>query len=339
MLRIGTRLLVRLGASALLAIPLTSFAPVEDAARLEPLRVETWLESGPSDECVDVLFVGDGYTEDLLHRDGAGRSSLFWRDVDHFSRRMLEELPFSWYRDRFNIRALFVPSEEEGCDPDPQRDRAATLLESHFDHWRGRILRFRRERLLTDLVKAVGDVDIVFVMVNTDRYGGSGSVLRYYRPRGVPCPAPVFAARNPSAFAIAVHELGHSFANLTDEYADTSMHGEYRLPGGGRDIDHPNATRAGRFDPSSFETLRDTVKWGRFLELPGAEEHEWVHEGSYYRSRGVFRPWPTCKMRAREDSFCPVCAEAMARAIVETCGERWDEGAYHRAHPIESWGE
>jgi hypothetical protein len=37
------------------------------------------------------------------------------------------------------------------------------------------------------------------------------------------------------------------------------------------------------------------------------------------------------------DPFCPVCCEAVARAIFRTCGLEWDDAEYHRAHPLELW--
>ena len=44
-------------------------------------------------------------------------------------------------------------------------------------------------------------------------------------------------------------------------------------------------------------------------------------------------------MRDAADPFCPVCCEELARAIQETCGIEWDDGAYHRARPLALWSE
>jgi len=301
----------------------------ESPAPLPPVR--TWLESGRPAESIDVLVVGDGYVAADLVEDGP-----YWRDLERFSSRLLGELPFRSFRERFNIRASTLTSEESGCDPSPFRNAVNTALESYFDSSSGRVLKFRNATLLTELVRGTGEIDIVFVMVNTDRYGGSGSVLPDLLVRGRPCPAPVFAAGNADGIQIALHELGHSFAGLTDEYADPPLQRRYRLPWK-RDIRHPNATRKGQFDASSREALRGSLKWSHFLDLPGAESYSWLHEGAYYREEDCFRPWETCMMRSSRDPFCPVCCEQMARNLTEACGDLWDPAQYHLDHPLSLW--
>lgn len=74
-----------------------------------------------------------------------------------------------------------------------------------------------------------------------------------------------------------------------------------------------------------------------FLELPGADAMPWMHEGAYYRSKGWWRPWPFCLMRENNHPFCPVCSEALARAIHEACGLPFNDDSYHAAHPLEGW--
>jgi hypothetical protein len=176
----------------------------------------------------------------------------------------------------------------------------------------------------------------VFVMVNTERYGGAGTELAELMVRGRPLPAPTYAAQDTRSFLIAVHELGHSFADLDDEYADEDLHGSFPLPEKG-DIPEANVSLEREFERTSFERLKATVKWRHFLELPGAAKAKWFHEGGYYRERGVFRPWPTCRMRDHEDPFCPVCAEEIARTIHAACGLEWDDAAWHKAHPLSQW--
>lgn len=305
-------------------------SPVQaGTARAPELRV--WMESGAREASVDVLFVGDGYTEKEL-----GRSGKYWKDVERCSKRLFQDEPFASYKARFNVRALMVESEDQGCDPAPDEDRADTALDSRFDSADGRLLTFEDSACLKGLVEASGPTDIVFVMVNTERYGGAGTELHELRVRGRPLPAPTYAAQDTRSFLIAVHELGHSFADLDDEYVDEDLHGTFPLPEKG-DLPEANVSLERAFERGSFERLRATVKWKHFLGLPGAAKAKWVHEGGYYRERGVFRPWATCRMRENEDPFCPVCAEEIARTIHATCGLEWDDAAWHKAHPLSEW--
>src|SRR5262249_22324303 len=155
--------------------------------------------------------------------------------------------------------------------------------------------------------------------------------------RGRPLPAPTFSAQDTTSFMIAVHELGHSFANLADEYEDEAEASRQRLPDDGHDLDSANVTLNGHFDASSFKTLAETVKWRHFLALPGARTHEWLFEGGYYRQRGVYRPWRHCRMRDHAAPFCPICEEELAKAIHDCCGDPWDDAAWHKERPLTAW--
>ncbi len=108
-----------------------------------------------------------------------------------------------------------------------------------------------------------------------------------------------------------MHELGHSFADLDDEYVDTATASAYPLPKTKEDLRAPNVTLPGHFDDSSFSTLKKTVKWKHLLDLRGANKHKWVHEGGYYRAKGVYRPWRICMMGDFGKPFCPVSAGAL----------------------------
>jgi len=303
--------------------------PQEEPPQAPPIRV--WRSSGPPESTVDVLFVGDGYTKKHL-----GRSGKYWKDVERCSKRLFQDLPFSAYEDRFNVRALLLESPEEGCDRAQSEHEVDTALDSAFDTREGRLLVFRDAARLEALVRAAGPTDIVFVMVNTERYGGAGTELGSIRVRGRALPAPTYAAQDTLSFLIAVHELGHSFADLDDEYVDAATAPSFPLPDAG-DLPEANVSLAHAFERGSRERLAATVKWKHFLELPGAAKERWFHEGGYYREAGVFRPWPTCRMRENEAPFCPVCCEEVARTIHAACQIPWDDEAWHKAHPLSAW--
>lgn len=302
-------------------------------AKEEGPSVRTWLSSGPSERCVDVVFIGDGYQKKHLSPEGK-----YWIDVKRYASRLLEEAPFSWYRDKFNVRAVMLESTDEGCDDNEKAEKKRkTALGSTFDTRDGRLLYFTDAAALERAVKVAGPVDIAFVMVNTERYGGSGTVLAQVKVRDRPLPAPTFAARDTPSFLIAIHELGHSFAGLADEYDDPRAAITFPLPKGDADLAEPNVTLASHIDLKDRASLARTAKWAHFLKLPGGQKPAWAHEGGHFRLKGVYRPWPACKMLKTQDPYCPICCEEVAKAIFTACGEIWDDDAFHKAHPLSLW--
>ncbi|HUR29048.1 MAG TPA: M64 family metallopeptidase [Planctomycetota bacterium] len=316
-------------ARCMLLIALAAIAPQSAKDKSPDQRV--WVESGPREASVDVLFVGDGYTSKELARAGK-----YWKDVDRCAKRLFQDPPFSTYKARFNVRALLLESKQAGCDASADKNDVDTALNCRFDTREGRLLVFEDSARLKTLVEQSGQTDIVFVMVNTERYGGAGTLLHEIDVRGKPLPAPTYAAQDTRSFLIAVHELGHSFADLADEYADKDLHATFPLPKQG-DLGPANVSLASAFDRSSFERLKAEVKWRHFLELPGASKEKWFWEGGYYRESGVFRPWNVCRMREHEQPFCPICCEQVARAIHGACGIEWDDAAWHKSQPLAEW--
>ena len=97
-----------------------------------------------------------------------------------------------------------------------------------------------------------------------------------------------------------MHEFGHSFAGLADEYFYDDQYVEYYYPG--TEPWEQNITTLADFDS----------KWKDMLDAGQAE----LLEGAGYQSKGVYRPAKDCRMHTnRPDSFCPVCQRAIARII------------------------
>ena len=133
-----------------------------------------------------------------------------------------------------------------------------------------------------------------------------------------------------------MHEIGHAFAGLADEYADAGQVHRFPLPTPPDDLSAANVTLWRMVDESSADSIAATVKWRHFLELPGARDWPWLYSGGYYRASLVFRPWKSCCMRDG-DEFCPVCDEEVAKAIVACLGETWDDAAWHEQRPLSDW--
>jgi hypothetical protein len=284
--------------------------------------VDTVLEGGSARKSVDVVILGDGYVAEDLAPDGA-----YERDVKATVEALFELSPYREYKDWFNVYAVYAESFDRGAEDEFGRNDKKTILDATFDRKGGRLLMIQRPENAARLAKNAPATDIVLIVVNDDRYGGSGGVLAGEMP------APVFAS-SPESVQIAIHELGHSFAGLGDEYADPEAAETRPVPLGTKDFEEPNLTRARFVDTTSPETIAKTVKWKHFLELPGAGGVISAFEGGYYQPEGVFRPQARCKMRENEAPFCHVCRETIARNIHRVAKRKFDHDGYHEQHPI-----
>ena len=307
--------------------------PVGAQKEKDARDLRTFVDSGPRGRCVDVLIVGDGYDADEI-----GSKGKFWNDALRPTARLLAVAPFATYRDRFNVHVLPVQSARSGCDQARDKDEFDTALDCAFESLGSQVLVVGDVARLEQLVKASGQIDLVLVLANTRRRGAGGAVLPGIAVRGRPCPAIAVAADDLDSFWLALRELGRGFAGLAYESDDAASHLRYPLPVEG-DVTAANATLARCVDASTPQKLRSTLKWKHFLALPGAQGCKWLHEGAFYRSTDVFRPWETCAMRDPGKPFCPVCAEEVSKAILDACGARWNDKAWHEEHPLTDWFE
>jgi len=168
------------------------------------------------------------------------------------------------------------------------------------------------------------DWDIIIVMVNDTKYGGSGATI-HGKLHGIKqeIPAPVYAAGNERGIRIAFHELGHSLANLADEYVDERIAHQYSMQ---YVKNKPN-----------IDTTKDLkrIKWRVFLKKdPKAKRIIGAYEGAYYRKRGVFRPQKYCRMRSLNSKFCHICRKALVRSFHRICRLKFDVDAYHQKNPV-----
>jgi IgA Peptidase M64/Peptidase M64 N-terminus len=149
---------------------------------------------------VDVVILSEGYTET--------EKKKFESDLEHFTKIFFSQEPYKSYKNFFNIYGVFKASKESGAD-EPRADiYKNTVLNSTFNS-------LGSERyLLTEDNKAMRDMagqvpyDAIYIMVNHKRYGGGG-IYNFF------C---TFISDNQWSPYIFLHEFGHSFAGLADEY-------------------------------------------------------------------------------------------------------------------------
>jgi hypothetical protein len=189
---------------------------------------------GDSHARVDVAIVGEGYTLDQVDK--------FRADVERYTAVLLGHEPYRGLAEHFNIRGVLLPSQESGCDEPSRGVHRRTALGCTFDS-------LGSERyMLTEDNRAIRDVaghvpyDVLYVMVNHERYGGGGIYNLF-------C---TFTSDNQWSPYVFLHEFGHSFAGLADEYYSSSTaYNDFYPPG---------------FEPNerNITALKDTaaLKWG-----------------------------------------------------------------------------
>jgi hypothetical protein len=209
-----------------------------DRSPVAPRTVVAIQKNGPPAEKVDLLLLGDGYTADELDRYHAD------------ARRLTEDLftfePFASRRVDFNVWAVDTPAAESGISrPRSGVYRDSPLGASYNAFDSERYVLSMDDRAWRDAA-AAAPYDFVVILVNNRKYGGGG-IYRLYA-----------TAATGSSFSpyLFVHEFGHHFAGLGDEYYTSSVayedfHGERVEPW------EPNITALQ--DP-------ENLKWGDLVE-------------------------------------------------------------------------
>jgi hypothetical protein len=252
--------------------------------------------NGNSENSVDLAFIAEGYTTNEMGK--------FREDVRRMADVLFSETPFSDYRDKFNIWAVEAVSSESGTDLPGERIYLNTALNSSF-------YTFGTDRYLTTQdIKTINDYaasvphDNIIVLINSNKYGGGG-VYNYYSG------TTTGHLLSPKVF---IHEFGHGFAGLADEYYSSSVAYNDFYP---LDTEpwEPNITTRVDFD----------LKWKKMIKegtpLPTPDEEKYrnrigLFEGGGYSARGIFRPESDCRMKSNgEKGYCSVCREAIKKMI------------------------
>lgn len=249
-------------------------------------------------QCINIAFVAEGYTSSEME--------LYINDAKEAMEALFAHEPFKSTRQRFNIVAVKSTSKESGTSIPSKGVWKNTALGSHFDtFYSNRYLTTLNLKTLHDLLAGV-PYEHIIILVNTDEYGGGGIFNSY-----------VLSMAHHKLFKpVVVHEFGHSFGGLGDEYA----YEQEQIPMYPADVEpwEPNIT-----------TLKDFHgKWENLIEkgtpIPTHESRNpdtirnrvGVFEGAGYSLKGVYRGTQDCRMRTNENpEFCPVCRQALNRLI------------------------
>ena len=306
-------------------------------APVKPIGIRV---NGPSEDKVDLLIVGDGYTQAEMKKFEAAARRL----ADH----LFQVSPFKERAKDFNVWALALPTQESGVSRPSTGVHHASPLGTRYDIFGSeRYVLTTDNRALRELAQNA-PYEFIEILVNNETYGGGGIFGQFSTA----------AANNDWANYLFVHEFGHHFAGLADEHYTS-----------------PVAYQSGTARPEPWEpnatALRDPaqLKWKKFVtaatplptpwpkaayetasrayqkqraELRAGQRPEsemsalfskdlsestamfsrdpqfhavGAFEGANYEASGYYRPQMQCIMFDRSEKFCAVCADAISTII------------------------
>jgi hypothetical protein len=303
----------------------------------EPVAIR---EHGPPERKVDLLILGDGYTEAERPR--------FLADARRLTEELLATQPFKQRAQDFNVRALMVATPESGISRPSTGQHRASALGTRYDIFGSeRYVLTLDNRALRDIAQHA-PYEFIEILFNGETYGGGGIYGQYSTA----------AAGSEWAPYVVVHEFGHHFAALADEYYTSPV--SYAPASGRREPWETNVTA---------QTDRAKLKWGALVEAdtplptpwPKAEfeafqrenqaerkklreqrrpesemnalfRREQAHveglfstaphrdrvglfEGANYEATGYYRSEMNCLMFTRSERFCRVCAQSIEAVI------------------------
>ena len=237
----------------------------------------------PDEDAFVLLIFGDGFT--------AGEQDKFFAESRTTAEYVMNTSPYDEFKDVFKIYAMGVISNESGARADNannQEQANADTRDTYFgtSFWTGGMQRLLSvgsagsaevNRLKSKYLPAA---DFNVMIVNSETYGGSGGSI-------------CVASLNSESLEMMLHELGHTIANLADEY-------------------FAGASYAREYVNMTSNNNPETIKWKRFLGKNGVGIYEYDDGGD-----GWYRPHETCKMRylGQKYAFCEVCKEAQRKVF------------------------
>ncbi|AXA92620.1 IgA Peptidase M64 [Massilia sp. YMA4] len=226
-----------------------------------PIRV-----SGPSPQKVDLLILGDGYTKADMKK--------FEQSARRLAAYLFTVSPFRERANDFNVWALAVPTQESGVSRPSTNTHHASALNTRYD-----IFGSERYVLTTDN-RALRDIaqhapyEFIEILVNNDTYGGGGIYGQFSTA----------AANNDWANYLFVHEFGHHFAGLADEYYTSPV--AYQSTGERMEPWEPNVTALK--DPANVKWRRHVTP-GAPLPTPWPKAEYETHSREYQKVRAQLR--------------------------------------------------
>ncbi len=309
--------------------------------RLKEFTVFNVMINGYPDKKVDILILGDGYAKDDMKK--------FRKDAKHFSETLFSYKPFITHKNDFNVRAIEVISAESGIDmPDINIWKNTALGTTYNTFGSARYILTADNRSVRDIA-GTAPYDFITILVNDNRYGGGG-IFNLYTTTFTQTAK---IGQEWEMDYVYVHEFGHCFGGLADEYYSSQISYIDFYP---KDIEpwEPNITRTNtketlkwrnlisnntpiptpwpKIEYDSLESLRGNLdrladdyyekrenllkKLKKILKDPAWVGKVGAFEGAGYTAKGMYRPSIDCRMFSLSlVDFDPVCAAAIEEMI------------------------
>ncbi|MEJ7806084.1 MAG: M64 family metallopeptidase [Telluria sp.] len=230
-------------------------------ARVIPIRV-----NGTSPDKVDLLVMGDGYT--------AADMKKFEADAKRLTDYLFTVSPFKERAADFNVWGLAVPTQESGVSRPSTGVHRASALGTRYDIFGSeRYVLTLDNRALREIAQHA-PYEFIEILVNNDTYGGGGIFGQFSTA----------AAGSDSANYLFVHEFGHHFAGLADEYYTSPV--AYAPSDNRMEPWEPNVTALR--DPARIKWKRH-VKPGTPLPTPWPKAEYEEHSRAFQKRRAALR--------------------------------------------------
>lgn len=250
----------------------------------EPVPYKYILKSGDYKDKIDVAIMAEGYTE--------AEMDVFYKDAEATVEALLTHKAFARYRDRFNFIAVACPSKDSGVsEPLIGKWKRTAVGSNYSTFYSDRYLTTKRVFQVNDVLSGI-PFEHIIILANTNTYGGGGIYNSYT----------LTTAHNHHFKPVVVHEFGHSFGALADEYAYS---------------EEPSDTYPYEIEPwerNITTKVNFSSKWQDLIDQ-GVQDVGLV-EGAGYTLKGIYRGSKKCRMLDNTSKdFCPVCTRAIEDMI------------------------
>ncbi len=233
---------------------------------------------------VHLVVLGDGYRED--------QQGKFRQHVDEFIEKLENDDGIAPHFGAWNVHMVESISVDSGIDDDFAFDfRDTAYGAGYFCASIQRLICADSLKVIETAFSEYPDFHQIILIVNDTRYGGSGGQ---------------FSVASSAYPEVSLHELGHSFAGLADEYVDETIP---KLS--------PSSYTEGRYANISKFDDPLVVPWAHWLALEDNTEVG-IFEGAFYQATDFYRATADSRMRSYNRPFGPVNSEQWALRVYET---------------------